>query len=104
MASYDPVGYALATDALTHDGPADPARIDPAVCLQEFPPGVAPQETALALPVIVANIGYRFATGERADREPSLRCYVTDTCADPPGNYGSSTWELPPGTPVRTLR
>jgi hypothetical protein len=41
-ASYDPVGYALAIDALTHDGPADPARIDRSVCTEAFPPGVDP--------------------------------------------------------------
>ncbi len=32
MGTYDPLGYALALDALTHDGPADPARIARTVC------------------------------------------------------------------------
>lgn len=83
MGTYDPVGYALATDALTHDGPADLARIDRAVCLQEFPPGVDPTEAVLALAAISVNTAMRFAGAERADREPAPRCYVTDTCPSP---------------------
>lgn len=39
---HDPVTYAIAMDALNHDGPADPARIDPAVCTQPFAPYVDP--------------------------------------------------------------
>ena len=42
MGTYDAVGYALAIDALTHVGPADPKRIDPTVCAQPFQPGVDP--------------------------------------------------------------
>jgi len=42
IGSYDPVGYAIAIDALTHDGPAVRARISPATCLQPFQPGVDP--------------------------------------------------------------
>jgi triacylglycerol lipase len=38
----DAVGYALVMDALTHDGPANPARVNPAVCLQSSMPGVDP--------------------------------------------------------------
>ncbi|WP_026360459.1 esterase/lipase family protein [Amycolatopsis nigrescens] len=34
----DAVVFALAEDALTHDGPADPARIDKSVCGQVFMP------------------------------------------------------------------
>lgn len=82
MVTYDPVAYALAIDALTHDGPADPGRIDRATCLQEFPPGVDPQQGALGYSTVYANAVSRFATGERAYREPALRCYVTDTCAE----------------------
>ena len=42
MGSYDPVGYALAVDAFSHSGTADPARISPTVCAQPFQPGVNP--------------------------------------------------------------
>jgi hypothetical protein len=34
IGTYDPVAYAVSMDALDHDGPADPARIDHAVCAQ----------------------------------------------------------------------
>ncbi len=34
----DPVGYALALDALTHPGPADPSRIPASTCQQTFIP------------------------------------------------------------------
>ena len=79
-ASYDPVGYALAIDALTHDGPADPARIDRSVCTEAFPPGVEP----VTFPTAYAHgnlvIWYHLLTGDRVEREPGLRCYVTAGC------------------------
>ncbi|MGH9039077.1 MAG: hypothetical protein ACRDZ3_02485 [Acidimicrobiia bacterium] len=80
MASYDAVGYDLALDALTHDGPADPARIGPSVCTREFPPGVDP----VTFPVVYATghaaIAVQLATAPRVDAEPALRCYVTAAC------------------------
>src|SRR5205807_1436412 len=39
MGSYDPVGYALALDALTHAGPAQKSRIALTVCAQALQPG-----------------------------------------------------------------
>ena len=40
IGSYDAVAYALAMDALTHPGPAVPARVSRLVCLRPFQPGV----------------------------------------------------------------
>ncbi|TDT82137.1 triacylglycerol esterase/lipase EstA (alpha/beta hydrolase family) [Arthrobacter sp. AG258] len=40
--TYDPVAYALAIDALAHDGPADPARIPASTCTKLLMPGVNP--------------------------------------------------------------
>jgi triacylglycerol esterase/lipase EstA (alpha/beta hydrolase family) len=75
--TYDAVAYALAIDALIHDGPADPARIDRAVCGEEFQPGVDPTTfPVIYLPVLGTAI-YRQATAPRVDREPPLRPYVT---------------------------
>ncbi len=34
----DPIGYALAVDAITHPGPADPSRIPASACQQTFIP------------------------------------------------------------------
>lgn len=76
----DPVAYALAIDALTHAGPADPSRIDPAVCLQLLMPGVNPATFATdfaALGLVVANT---LLTAERSFEEPPLRCYVEGAC------------------------
>ncbi|GAA2787714.1 lipase [Saccharopolyspora taberi] len=42
VGTYDPVAYALAMDALTHPGPADPERVPSDTCGQLFMPGVDP--------------------------------------------------------------
>lgn len=42
VGTYDPVGYALAVDALTHDGPAVPARLPLTTCTKLLMPGVDP--------------------------------------------------------------
>jgi hypothetical protein len=36
IGTHDPVTFAIAMDALNHVGPADPARIDRAVCAQAW--------------------------------------------------------------------
>ena len=74
--TYDAVAYALAIDALTHDGPADRARIDPRVCDQEFHPGVDPATFPTNYSNAVVTAMYRQATAPRVDREPALRSYV----------------------------
>ncbi|WP_205696973.1 triacylglycerol lipase [Conexibacter sp. SYSU D00693] len=78
VATTDPAAAALAVDALTHDGPADPSRIDRGVCTVPFMPGVDP----VTGPVQFAGAGVRIAAqltvqGERVDREPPLACYAT---------------------------
>lgn len=74
----DPVAYALAIDALTHDGPADPARISRSVCLQVLHPGInpvtAPADGAAAL---LSFQGYKART---VPAEPPLACYTTASC------------------------
>lgn len=79
-ASWDPVAHALAMDAPTHDGPADPARVDRAVCAKPFPPGLDPVASAADLAGVVADLAWRVATAERVAAEPPLRCYVTESC------------------------
>jgi triacylglycerol lipase len=54
----DPVGYALTLDALTHPGPADPARISAATCLQTFIPHGDPAGSGAFLETLA-----RFTTG-----------------------------------------
>ncbi|MCZ2850365.1 lipase family alpha/beta hydrolase [Modestobacter sp. VKM Ac-2978] len=76
IGSYDPVGYAIAIDALTHDGPAVRARVPVSTCLQVFQPGVDPATFATDHAAFVA-----YATdgkGDAADvpAEPALQPYV----------------------------
>lgn len=74
----DPVAYALAVDALTHDGPAVPRRVSRSVCLQLFHPGINPATAGLDGAAAAADFaGYN---GAEVPAEPALRCYVTKTC------------------------
>ncbi|PTL60676.1 esterase/lipase family protein [Paraconexibacter algicola] len=74
----DPVAYALAIDALTHDGPADPARIDRGVCLQVLHPGIDPV-TAPA-DGAAAAISFQSYRARTVPAEPALACYTTASC------------------------
>ena len=78
---YDPVGFALVVDALTHSGPADTARIDRSVCTQVTNPFVpvtdVPTYTAYLYDAIFVN---RFFQEPQTPSEPPLRCYVTASC------------------------
>ncbi|UVJ38949.1 hypothetical protein [Arthrobacter sp. CJ23] len=74
--TYDPVAYALAADALTHAGPANPARVPLTTCTKLLMPGV----NALTFPgkyvdlwntVLAELVAYPHATSE-----PSLKSYV----------------------------
>jgi hypothetical protein len=79
---YDPVGYALTMDALSHPGPADPPRIDRvAVCAQASMPYVA----AVTIPTYTAHLYNalfvdRVTTTPTTGEEPASACYVTATC------------------------
>ncbi|MEA2241683.1 MAG: hypothetical protein QOD24_1239 [Solirubrobacteraceae bacterium] len=81
LGSYDPVGWALVIDALTHDGPADPARISRAVCARLFMPGVDPVAFPANYARYLATIATGLLSGDQVTAEPPLRCYVTATCA-----------------------
>ena len=76
MGSYDPVGYALALDALTHPGPADPGRIGRSVCATPFMPGVDPATFPADYAAYIAYIGHSVATAPEVTTEPPLQCYV----------------------------
>jgi triacylglycerol esterase/lipase EstA (alpha/beta hydrolase family) len=80
MGSYDPVGYALALDAVTHAGPAQAARINLAVCAEAFQPGVDPTTFAEEDARYDQTAGEVFATYQRTESEPALKCYVTASC------------------------
>jgi triacylglycerol esterase/lipase EstA (alpha/beta hydrolase family) len=80
MGSYDPVGYALAIDAFTHDGPADPARVATGTCARPFQPGVNPATFPADYAGYLAAVGRNATTSPFVPAEPALECYTTATC------------------------
>ena len=76
IGSYDPVGYAIAMDALTHDGPADPARIARSTCLQLFQPGVDPLTFATDYAAFLAYARVSRGNAPDVGAEPPLKPYV----------------------------
>ena len=73
VGTVDPTAAALALDALDHDGPADPARDQPARLRRDLPAGVDP---VTAGPKIAAAIQSLYAGDSPKVAEPALRCYV----------------------------
>jgi pimeloyl-ACP methyl ester carboxylesterase len=90
IGTVDPVAYALAVDALTHAGPADPSRISSSVCSQVLMPGVSsPQSLNGGLAGLLDAPGFLgVVVGPAAalegapvlTAEPPLACYVFATC------------------------
>jgi hypothetical protein len=81
IGTYDPVAYALAIDAISHPGPADPARLSGTdVCLQLFMPGVNPLTFPTDLVSSLAEVGASVVAAPFIRKEPPLRCYVTASC------------------------
>jgi pimeloyl-ACP methyl ester carboxylesterase len=90
LGTIDPVAYALAVDALTHPGPADPTRIPRSVCSQSTMPGVSSANwdgnlvgLASAIDVLAVVLGPAASLTSGApllDAEPPLDCYVTASC------------------------
>lgn len=74
--------YALAMDALTHDGPADRTRIPTSVCASPIMPGVDPANlegnvAALgAAPGLLSVVGVNLAGVPVVKEEPALKDYV----------------------------
>lgn len=86
--------YALAMDALTHDGPADPARARAAACATPIMPGVRPDalgdnvKLLQALPGLASVAGINLLGVPLVRDEPPLKDYVRSTIGeakpDPP--------------------
>ncbi len=76
MGTYDPVAYALAVDAITHETVADPARIPATVCAQRFQPGVDPATFATDYAAYVAAIVEAQGGAPQVGAEPPLDGYV----------------------------
>jgi hypothetical protein len=80
----DATAWALFLDALTHDGPANPKRIDSAVCTQQFMPGVNPATFPTDAATAAAALETAEQTHPTVKSEPPLLCYVTATCPNQP--------------------
>jgi triacylglycerol esterase/lipase EstA (alpha/beta hydrolase family) len=77
IGTVDNTAYALAIDALTNAGPADPSRIAPAVCLQPFHPGVNPLTALGDVAAAATSLALAMATYPHVPTEPPLAPYVT---------------------------
>jgi hypothetical protein len=88
IGTVDPVAYALAVDALTHDGPARVARIPSSVCSQVVMPGVDPTNVNTYVQILagapgllaVATPGFNVVGVREVKSEPPLACYVFASC------------------------
>jgi hypothetical protein len=80
MGSYDPVAWAVALDALDHDGPADASRIGRGACTGLFMPGVDAIAFVGNYARYTATIARAVVLAQQVPAEPPLRCYVTATC------------------------
>lgn len=88
---YDHTAYALAVDALTHPGPADPSRISSTVCLDPLMPGVDPATFPADYAHTLETVGQTVATYPHVSTEPPLACYVTGSC--PPSSHTTANAE-----------
>jgi triacylglycerol esterase/lipase EstA (alpha/beta hydrolase family) len=79
IGTHDPVTYAIAMDALNHDGPADPARIDRTVCGQAFAPYVDPVTFPADYAQAWGEIWTQLVTYPQVKAEPPLKPYARGT-------------------------
>ncbi|MGW6730151.1 lipase family alpha/beta hydrolase [Nocardia sp. NPDC055029] len=73
---FDATTFAIAMDAFTHPGPADPARIRHDVCSRLFMPGVDVSTLPREVASVIASVTARLAQHPRVNAEPELRPYV----------------------------
>jgi hypothetical protein len=76
VGTYDPTAYAIAIDALTHPGPANPTRISRSVCSQVLMPGVNPLTFAADYASLVGVETNELATYPHVASEPPLAPYT----------------------------
>ena len=80
IGTYDNTAWAIALDALTHPGPADPARVPRSTCSDGFMPGVNPHTFAVQFGITDALVATTLLTYPHVSAEPPLACYVTASC------------------------
>jgi triacylglycerol lipase len=72
----DPAVWALVLDAMTHAGPADPARIDRAACPQATMPYVTAAQVLTGNAVLYSRAAIAFEQHSGVPAEPPLRPYA----------------------------
>jgi triacylglycerol esterase/lipase EstA (alpha/beta hydrolase family) len=80
MGTYDPVAYALATDAFRHEALADPGHVSPTVCAAPFQPGVEPASFPSDYAGFLGAIADAQNSAPQVSKEPPLKCYVFASC------------------------
>ena len=83
IGTVDPIAYALALDALGHDGPADPARVPLSVCAEVFHEGVDPVTGPASAAEALAS--FQSYEAKTVEREPPLACYTRPAGCGPGG-------------------
>ena len=73
----DNAALKVTLDALNHRGPADPSRIDQAVCATDQYPGFDSAAYLAVAPLVPGR------AGPSSTREPRLYCRYRETCSDP---------------------
>jgi len=82
--TYDNTAYQLVLDALTHDGPADPARVPTTACASPLMPGVNPVTFAADFANTAALLEQNTMSAPHSPSEPPLACYPTLRCLTAP--------------------
>jgi pimeloyl-ACP methyl ester carboxylesterase len=77
----DAAAHALVMDALSHAGPAEPARVDRAVCAAALMPGSDP--VGLAVQFAQTALGVGAFLSQPAGREPRVHCPFDPSCTRP---------------------
>lgn len=82
---YDNTAFQIALDALTHPGPADPARVPRSICLHPLMPSVNVVAFPLNYASSLGTVATTLATYPHTTSEPPLACYVAASCPSPQG-------------------
>lgn len=73
---YNPIGYALAIDALTHDGPGDFGRVGTAPCSTYLAQGLDEGDLVVTeTSILVAAVALVFDTPKQLE-EPAIKAYA----------------------------
>ena len=90
LGTADHTAWALFKDAIDHDGPADPSRIEASVCASPLMPGVNPATFATDAGSAYTALAVQLASYPRVDAEPPLACYVLAKATCPSAGTATS--------------